>query len=375
MGPLGGVLVLELAAIGPVPFAGMVLADLGAEVVRVDRPAAPALPFADATMGRGKRSIAVDLKQRAGRDVVLRLAAGADVLLEGFRPGVAERLGVGPRSCRRRNPGLVFGRMTGWGQDGPEAQRAGHDLNYLSLAGALHPIGPGRAVPTPPLNYVADFGGGGMLLALGVVSALLERAHSGRGQVVDAAMVDGAALQTAFVRELLARGQWTEERERNILDGGAHFYRTYATLDGGFVAVAAIEPAFYATLLERLRLDPAAWPQWERRRWPQLSRRLARIFSTRARAEWEAVFAGADACVTPVLTLSEAPDHPHALARRGFVELDGWRQPAPAPRFGRTPARVRRPAPAPGQHTRQVLARGGFSPAEIAALRSSGAVR
>ena len=374
MGPLRGVRVLELAGIGPVPFAGMLLADLGAEVVRVDRISAPALAFADATMGRGKRSIAVDLKRPAGRGVLLRLLEGADVLLEGFRPGVAERLGIGPRVCLRRNRRLVFGRMTGWGQEGPEAERAGHDLNYLSLAGALHPIGPGRSAPTPPLNYVADFGGGGMLLAVGVVSALLERAHSGRGQVVDAAMVDGAALLTTFVRELLARGQWTEARERNVLDGGAHFYRTYATGDGGFIAVAAIEPAFYAALLERLGLDPADWPQWERRRWPQLGRALARIFATRDRAEWEAVFAGVDACVTPVLSLSEAPDHPHAVARQSFVKLDGWRQPAPAPRFGRSRPQALRAAPAPGQHSRQVLARAGFTRAEIAALRSGGTV-
>jgi alpha-methylacyl-CoA racemase len=376
-GPLAGLEVVEFTGLGPAPFAAMVLADLGAGVVRVDRPATTAL-FAPGgpsdVLGRGRRSVAVDLKDPDGLEVALRLVDRADALVEGFRPGVAERLGIGPDRCLERNPRLVYGRVTGWGQDGPLARRAGHDLDYLAVAGALHPVGEADRPPPPPLNYVGDFGGGGMLLALGILAGLLEASRSGRGQVVDAAMIDGAALQGAMVHGLLAAGLWRDEREANLLDGAAPFYRTYRCADGRFVAVGALEPQFYSEFLDRLGLEEARWPQHDVEQWPHQRARLATIFGQRSRDEWVAVFEGSDACVAPVLSLGEAPAHPQTAARGTFTERDGVVQPAPAPRFSRTPGRLDRPPPAPGTHTDEILAELGYSPAETAALRASGAV-
>jgi alpha-methylacyl-CoA racemase len=375
VGPLEGVGVIELAALGPAPFAGMLLADAGAEVVRIDRAehAQPAGASVD-ILARGRRSVAVNLKHPEGAEVVLRLVAGADVLLEGLRPGVTERLGIGPADCLARNRGRVYGRATGWGQEGPWSERAGHDLDYIALAGALHPIGEAGGPPPPPLNYVGDFGGGGMLLAFGVVAALLSARASGRGQVVDAAMIDGAAAQTAMVRGLLAAGLWADEREANLLDGAAPFYRCYRCADGRFIAVGALEPQFYAQLLDRLALEPDDWPQHDRARWPEQRRRLGALFATRARDEWLALFDGSDACVAPVLSLTEAPAHPHPAARDTFLERDGLVQPAPAPRFSSTASRLTRPPARPGQHTDEVLGAAGFSAAAIARLRAAGAV-
>lgn len=392
-GPLAQIRVVELAGIGPGPFAAMLLSDMGADVVRVDRPVQvdhrengvngsavrgqltrDRLPAARDVLARGRRSVAIDLKHPRGGEVLLRLAEGADVLLEGFRPGVAERLGVGPQTCLERNPGLVYGRMTGWGQEGPWAGMAGHDLDYLALAGALYPIGPADRPPSVPLNYVADFGGGGAFLAFGVACALLERAASGLGQVVDAAMVDGVAALTAMFQGMLAMGLWTEEREANLLDGGAPFYRCYGTADGGFVAVGALEAQFYAELLARLELDPSEWPQHDRARWPALQRTLAERFASRSRDEWAEHFDGSDACVAPVLSLTEARTHPHIAARQTLVEHDGLVQPAPAPRLSRTPGALSRPPVLPGQHTAEILAEAGFSDEEVTVLRDVGAV-
>ena len=378
-GPLAGVRVLELAGIGPAPFAGMLLADLGADVIRVDRaghvpPAGANLKPTQDVLARGRRSVAVNLKQADGVEVALRLAEVADVLLEGFRPGVTERLGLGPDTCLERNPRLVYGRMTGWGQEGPWASVAGHDLNYIALAGALHPVGPADRPPPVPLNYIGDFGGGGMLLALGVACALVERASSGQGQVVDAAMVDGAAIQSAMFHGMLAMGMWTGRREDNLLDGAAPFYRCYACSDGEFVAVGALEPQFYAELLRRLELDPAQWPQHDKVQWPDQSARLAQVFAGRSRDEWAALFEGSDACVAPVLSLTEAPSHPHMAGRGTFVESGGVVQPGPAPRFSRTPGALTWPPVLPGQHTEVVLREAGWSAAEIHALRAAGAV-
>lgn len=380
MGPLSGVRVVEIAGIGPGPFAGMMLADAGADVVRVDRArggtAAGGAVGGGATdvLARGRRSVAVDLKDARGVDVVLRLVQHADVLIEGFRPGVAERLGIGPDACLARNRGLVYGRMTGWGQAGPWAPRAGHDLDYIAVAGALHPIGTAGAPPPVPLNYVADFGGGGMLLAFGVVCALVERGQSGRGQVVDAAMVDGAAAMTAMFHGLLAAGAWSERREDNLLDGAAPFYRAYACADEGFVVVAALEPQFYAVLLDRLGLDAAEWPQHDRALWPAQRAAFAEIFAARTRQEWEAVFAGSDACVAPVLSLQEAPTHPHVAARGTFAVHDGLLQPAPAPRFSRTSTALGRPPAVPGTHTDEILAELGYSADEVATLHAAAVV-
>ena len=357
----------------------MLLSDLGATVIRVDRaghvpPAGANLQPGRDVLARGRRSVGVDLKNPDGLATVLRLVEGADVLLEGFRPGVTERLGIGPDACLDVNPRLVYGRMTGWGQEGPLAPRAGHDLNYIALAGALHPIGPADQPPPVPLNFIGDFGGGGMLLAFGVVCALVERATSGSGQIVDAAMIDGAAIQSAMFHGMLAMGMWTEQRETNLLDGGAPFYRCYTCADGGYVAVGALEPQFYAELLARLDLDPAQWPQHDRDAWPAQAEQLAEVFRTRTRDEWAQVFEGSDACVAPVLTLTEARAHPHLATRATFVEADGTPQPAPAPRFSRTPGAIAGPPVLPGQHTDEILAAAGFSADEVATLRRSGAV-
>jgi alpha-methylacyl-CoA racemase len=374
MGPLEGVRVVEVAGIGPGPFCAMLLADMGAEVLRVERPAAGRQDW-PALFGRGRRSVAVDLKHPEGAGMVLDLAASADALVEGFRPGVAERLGIGPGACLARNPRLVYGRVTGWGQEGPLAQAAGHDIDYIALAGALHPIGPAGGAPVPPLNLVGDFGGGGMLLALGVVAALLEAGRSGRGQVVDAAMVDGAALLTTELHELRAAGLWSDRRGANLLDGGAPFYDVYETADGGHLAVGALEPGFYAALLELVGLDGADLPaQRDRDGWPALRERLAALFRTRTRDEWCRLLEGTDACVAPVLSPTEAPAHPHNRARGTFVDVGGVVQPAPAPRFSRTPCARPEPPVGPGEHTDGNLAAWGIDPDEVARLRAAGAV-
>lgn len=377
-GPLASLRVVELAGIGPAPMAGMFLADWGADVVRVDPPGTPAspLPSAGDLTGRGRRSIGVDLKTAPGAALVRELTADADVLIEGFRPGVAERLGVGPTECHAVNPRLVYGRMTGWGQDGPLAGEVGHDLDYVAVAGPLAAIGDADRPPPPPLNLVADFGGGAMLLLAGTLAALVERGVSGKGQVVDAAMVDGVAAGTAMLHGMAAVGAWHDQRQANLLDGAAPFYRCYRCADDRHVAVAALEAPFYAALLEGLGLDPAAWPQHEPERWPEQRRRLAEIFVQRPRDEWAARFAGTDACVAPVLALGEAPHHPHLAERGTYVardDADGW-QPAPAPRWSRTPGAIPPPPPAAGADTDAVLADLGRTPEQIAALRADGVV-
>jgi alpha-methylacyl-CoA racemase len=376
MGPLEGVRVVEIAGIGPGPFCAMLLADMGAEVVRVDRPADAEGPPWPPVLGRGRRSVVVDLKHQRGAEVVLRLAASADALIEGFRPGVAERLGIGPAPCLARNPRLLYGRMTGWGQEGPWRHAAGHDIDYIALAGALHPIGRAGQAPVPPLNLVGDFGGGGLLLAFGVVCGLLEARRSGRGQVIDAAVVDGAALLTTLFHELAARGLWHAERGVNLLDGGAPFYDVYETADGRYLAVGALEPRFYAELLAGLGLDEHDLPaQMDRDRWPELRERLTAVFHTRTRAQWCELFDGSDACVAPVLSPGEAPEHPHNRARQAFVPVGGSLEPAPAPRFSRTPSAPPAPPPAAGQHTDEVLsAWAAFTAEEIAELRAAGAI-
>jgi alpha-methylacyl-CoA racemase len=377
MGPLDGIRVIEVASLAPGPFGCMVLADLGAEVIQVaraDRCGPQAPPPAD-PLARGRRSIGVDLKAAAGLEVLLRLTDAADVLVEGFRPGVAERLGFGPQVCAARNPRLIYARMTGWGQRGPLAPVAGHDIDYIAISGALDPIGRAGQRPVPPLNLVGDFGGGGMLLALGVLAALVERARSGLGQVIDAAMVDGSALLTSFLYGLRATGGWQDERGSNLLDGGAPFYDTYQTADGRYVAVGALEPQFYAALLAGLGLADAGLPaQYDRAGWPLLRQRFTEAFARRSRDEWAEAFAGTDACVAPVLGLAEAPGHPHAVVREAFIEVGGLTQPAPAPRFSRSAPRLPAPPPRPGADTDAILAELGCDAAEIAALRASGAV-
>ena len=342
MGPLEGIRVIELAGIGPGPFAAMLLADMGAEVVCLERPGQPSLLGVTGPdpVSRGRSSIPVDLKDDEGRDLALRLIEEADALIEGFRPGVMERLGLGPDVCLARNARLVYGRMTGYGQDGPLAQIPGHDINYISIAGALGAIARRGERPMFPLNLLGDYGGGGMLLAFGVVCALLEARSSGAGQVVDAAMVDGAALLTTVFHGLRAVEVWHDEPGTNVLDSGAHFYEVYETADDGHVAVGAIEPQFYAALLEVLDVEPGDAPQWERERWPELKERFAAIFRKRTRAQWSEVLETADACGTAILSLAEAPEHPHNVARGTFVRHGGVLQPAPAPRFSRTHAEI-----------------------------------
>ncbi|WP_322749637.1 MULTISPECIES: CaiB/BaiF CoA-transferase family protein [unclassified Frankia] len=338
-GPLRGVRVVELAGQGPGPFAAMLLADMGADVLSVDRSPETRVELAPALLARGRRTVTVDLKDPAGVAAVLALTDAADAFIEGYRPGVAERLGVGPDVCLARNPGLVYGRMTGWGQDGPYARSAGHDINYIALAGALDPIGREGQAPVPPLNLVGDFGGGGMLLAFGVMCALFEAKASGLGQVVDAAMVDGAALLMMMTHEMRAAGQWDGPRGTNVLDTGAPFYNVYETADGRYVAVGAIENNFYRTLLELVGLDPVdPATQWDKAGWRPMKARLAEVFRTRTRDEWCALLEHTDACFAPVLSMDEAPSHPHIAYRETFTDSGGAVRPAPAPRFSRTPA-------------------------------------
>jgi len=378
-GPLAGVRVLELAGIGPGPFCGMLLADMGADVLRVDRLEQsdlgfPLEPRFD-VMARGRRSIALDLKKSGSVEIALTLVAKADVLIEGFRPGVTERLGLGPEACFARNPRLVYGRITGWGQDGPLAQAAGHDINYIAVSGALHGIGRAGEAPVPPLNLVGDFGGGGMYLAFGIACALFEARASGRGQVIDAAMSEGAAgLMSAFYGRLAA-GLWRDERGVNAVDGSAPWYDVYETAHGRHIAIGAIEGRFYAELIARLGLDPATLPgQHDEARWPQLRAALGAAFKRKSRDAWCQALEGSDACFAPVLSLAEAPQHPHNRARGAFVERDGVVQPAPAPRFSRTPGGIARGAPERGQGGACALAEWDFDAATIARFRSAGAV-
>ena len=382
-GPLQGTRIIELAGIGPGPFAGMVLADMGADVLRVDRAQAvrrdSSRPSAD-VLSRGKRSVGVDLKHPEGREAVLRLVETADALIEGFRPGVTERLGLGPDDCLARNPKLVYGRMTGWGQDGPYAAMAGHDVNYIALSGALSMFGRAGEAPVPPVNLVGDFGGGGLLLAFGVVCGVLEASRSGRGQVLDTAMVDGSALLSAMIWGFKASGMWTSERGGNLLDTGAWFYEVYECADGGHLSFGSLEPQSYAEMLRLTGLADDADgkgpvpAQHDRSTWPAMKERLAAIVQGKTRDEWEEIFAGTDACVAPVRTLDDAATHPHVAARGTIVELDGVHQPAPAPRFSRTVPEVARPPAYAGEHTDAALADWGFEPSEVAKLREAGAV-
>jgi alpha-methylacyl-CoA racemase len=379
-GPLQGIKVVEMAGIGPGPMCAMLLADLGADVIRVDRPVqidlgVPRRGRIYDVLRRGRRSVAVDLKDPAGVEAVLELIGSADAVIEGFRPGVMERLGLGPDVCLARNPALVFGRMTGWGQDGPLAPAAGHDLNYIALSGALSTIGEASGPPVPPLNLVGDYGGGALFLAFGVCAALLEARSSGQGQVVDTSMVDGAASLMSSVYGLFASGDFISERGSNTLDGGAYFYGSYRCADGRYISIGSIEGKFHAELLERLGVDPAdVGDQRDREGWPANKERMAEIFATRTRDEWCAELEGTDVCFAPVLDLDEAPEHPHNKARGTFVEIEGVVQPAPAPRFSRTPGRVHGPIPEPGQHSREVLSDWGFDPSTIDRLVEGGTV-
>jgi len=381
-GPLAGHRVIEIAGIGPGPFAAMLLADMGAEVIRVERAGAvqgpaPETPHPD-ILRRGRRNIAIDLKHPDGVATLLDLVDGADALIEGFRPGVMERLGVGPDVCLSRNPKLVFGRMTGWGQDGPYAPAAGHDINYISLAGALAHFGRAGQPPTPPMNMVGDFGGGGMFLAFGVVCALLEASRSGAGQVVDTAMVDGTAtLMTMFWTMSQTGVHDASQRGVNLLDTGAHFYDVYECADGEYVSIGSIEPQFYAELMRLTGLadDPDFARQMDRERWPALKTRLAAVFREKSRDEWCEIMERTDVCFAPVLRMDEAARHPHNVARGTFVEVDGLTQPAPAPRFSRTAARIDRPPAHDGEHTTEVLRDWGLDGERIAELVESGAVK
>ena len=373
MGPLQGFRVIELAGIGPGPFCGMMLSDMGAEVIRVDRVGGRG--GRRDVLTRNRRSIAVDLKQPAGVEVVLKLAETADALFEGFRPGVTERLGLGPEDCMARNRRLVYGRMTGWGQDGPIAHAAGHDINYIGLAGALHAIGEPGGKPVPPLNLIGDFGGGGMLLAYGLVCGMLEASRSGEGQVIDAAMVDGAAALMAMFFSMAGNG-FKDQRGSNMLDGGAHFYNTYETKDGEYVCVGAIEPQFYAELVEKSGVDANRFgPQMDAGQWAPFKDELAEVFKQKTRDEWCAIMEGSDVCFAPVLSILEAPQHPHNKHRATFVEVDGVTQPAPAPRFSRTQAEISHAARSPGADTRDVLADIGFDESKISALEEQGVVQ
>jgi len=377
MGPLASLKVVELAGLAPAPFATTVLADLGAEVVRVDRakPGFDVLTFPHDPLSRSRRWIGVDTKSPEGRDIVLRLVESADVLIEGFRPGVTERLGIGPDDCLARNPGLVYGRITGWGQDGPLAQAAGHDINYIGLAGALEPIGRAGERPVPPLNLLGDFGGGGMLLAMGVLAALVERSVSGRGQVVDASMVEGSALLTAGMHGLKNIGLWSRGRGENMLDGGAPFYDTYETSDGKYVAVGAIEERFWGDLVKVLEIEPEKVAgRLDPEQWPAVREVLAAVIRTRTRDEWTARAEGTDACLTPVLDTAEAARHPHNVARESFVSLDGHQQPAPAPKFSRTTAQTPTAPVEPRSSTTEVLTELGYGPSDIDRLRTNGVI-
>ena len=375
MGPLNGYTVIELAGIGPAPMGGMVLADMGAEVIRIERAGAGGLHMKDVS-SRGKKSVAINLKEAQGIETLLRMVENADVLIDPFRPGVCEKLGIGPDVCLERNPRLVFARMTGWGQEGPLAQAAGHDINYISITGALFAMGRKGEKPVPPLNLVGDFGGGGMLLVTGILAALLETASSGKGQVIDAAMVDGAAQLMWMFYGFQALGMWNEkERESNMLDGGAHFYDTYECADGEYISVGSIEPQFYALLKEKAGLSEEDFGEQNNAAlWPQQKEKLAAVFKGKSQAEWCELREGTDVCFAPVVNFMDAPQHPANVARNTYIELDGMVQPAPAPRFSRTPSEVAHGGHEAGQDTDAVLAAMGFGEQEVAALRDAGAI-
>lgn len=378
-GALNGLRIIEMVGLGPAPFAAMMLADHGAEVIRIhakgQKPDFPLLNSRFDVLGRNRRSLMIDLRAEGGADLLLELVAQADGLIEGFRPGVMERLGLGPGPCLARNPALAYGRMTGWGQEGPMALQAGHDMNYLGLTGGLHAIGPADRPPVVPLNYVADFGGGGMLLAFGMVAAILSAQRTGQGQVIDAAMTDGASLLASMFWGFRAGGAWSDRREANLLDGGAYFYATYTCADGRFLAVACVEKRFHDILLDRLGLDPAVFTHMrDPSAWPGLRDKLAALLATQPRDHWAALFEGSDACVSPVLGWDEAASHPQALARAAFVSVDGVTQPAPAPRFAATPAPGPTAAVAPGRHSGAVLRDWGIAEDRVAAAIASGMI-
>jgi len=376
MGPLKGVKIIEFGGIGPGPFCAMMLSDMGADVIRIERKGQLSLtePKYDVMM-RNRRSVGIDLRKPEGVAAVLKMIARVDALQEGFRPGVMEKLGLGPDICLEINPALIYGRMTGWGQEGPLARAAGHDINYISLTGALHTFGRKGQKPVAPLNLVGDFGGGGMLLAFGMVCALFEAQKSGQGQVVDAAMVDGSATLMAMIYGLRAAGLWADERGVNLLDGGAHFYDTYETADGKYISVGAIEPQFYQLLLQHAGIeDPEFNDQLDQKKWPQLKEKITEIFKTKSREEWCRIMEGTDICFAPVLSLDEAPDHPHNRERKTFVEVEGVIQPAPTPRFSQTLPEMQSPPPKPGEHTKAVLGEFGFSGDEIDSLVAAGVI-
>ncbi len=377
MGPLHGVKIVEIAGIGSEPFAGMMLADMGAEMIRVDRKV-PAVEIVDPkfeVLNRSRRSIIIDLKKPEGIEAVLKCVEQADALIEGFRAGVMERLGLGPEVCMKRNQKLVYGRITGWGQDGPLAHVAGHDINYIAITGALNSIGNKNGKPVPPLNLLGDFGGGGLMLAFGMACALFETQKSGKGQVVDAAMVDGVSVLMAMNHGLRASGFWSDQRGENMVDSGAHFYDTYETSDGKYVGIGSIEPQFYAILLEKLEIsDPEFNDQLNPEKWPALKEKITEIFKTKTRDEWCEIMEGTDACFAPVLSLPEAYEHPHNVERNSFVEIEGIMHPAPSPRFSRTVAEIQGPPAVPGAHTDAILKDWGFFPEEIQALRDSEAI-
>jgi alpha-methylacyl-CoA racemase len=379
MGTLSGYKIVEFAGIGPAPMCAMLLADMGADVLRIDRAEDAALGISlDAKyslLSRGRKSVAIDLKKPEGVAAAMKLVERADALLEGFRPQVMERLGLGPDECLKRNPKLIYGRMTGWGQEGPLAHAAGHDINYIALSGVLASIGRRGEAPVPPLNLVGDFGGGGLYLALGVVAGLLEAQKSGKGQVVDSAMVDGAASLLTAIYGMQASGMWSDKRGDNILDTGAHFYDVYETKDGEYVSIGSIEPKFYAELLKRSGLEGQEMPrQMDRKAWPDLKEKFEALFKTKTRDEWCKIMEGSDICFAPVLSMAEAPSHPHNVQRGTFVEVEGVVQPGPAPRFSRTPSKIQRPPAKPGEHTEEALSEWGFSASELEKLRGAGAI-
>jgi alpha-methylacyl-CoA racemase len=381
MGPLENITVVEFAGLGAAPFAAMMLSDMGAKVIRIDRVESSSFGFELFNpefdlLNRGRRSIALDLKQMEGKEVALKLIERSDALIEGFRPGVMERLGLGPDICLHLNPKLVYGRMTGWGQDGPLSHAAGHDINYIALAGVLSGMGREGEPPPPPLNLVGDFGGGGMLLAFGIVCALMEVRTSGRGQVVDAAMIDGAALLMTSVYSLKAMNRWINKRGENFLDGGSHFYTCYECADGEYISIGAIEPQFYRLLLEKLGIEESAFEmQWDVSKWQELKEHLANIFKTKTRSEWCTLLEGTDVCIAPVLDLDEAPEHPQTRARETFINRDGVVQPAPAPRFSRTKPVPGLRSPLGGEHTTEILRELGYSDTEITELKNCGVVK